>query len=331
MEKERIKILFWNYIKGKLSAEDFLKVDVILKEGQYPDIWEEVINETSIDETQIQLDDISKYSLLTRILSTTDSNKPTIRKFGNWIKYAAIAILAIGLSCTAYIIGYQESSAPVEVALIEKSNAKGRKTTFNLPDGTIVKLNSSSRLQFPKYFDEDKREVILEGEAFFDVTKNKEKPFIIKSGKITITVLGTSFNVNAYPDSDQIQVSVVTGKVKVESDGKKTDVETVFLDPNKKAIYEKANGSLTTSSFLIEEDLAWKRGVVIFKNADADDVIQKLEEWYGVKIEIENKSSKKWDLSAKFENENLEHVMNIIGHQIGFNFKIKEKIITIKY
>jgi transmembrane sensor len=331
MEKEAIKILFQDYIAGKLSTEDFLKVEVILKEGQHTDIWEEVINETSIDKTQIKLDDISKYSLLTRILSTTESSKTTIKRFRSVLKYAAIILMTVGLTWSAYIVGNQEESTPTEVAMIEKSNIEGRKTTFNLPDGTIVKLNSSSKLQFPKYFDKDKREVTLEGEAFFEVTKNKEKPFIIKSGSITTTVLGTSFNVNAYPSSDQIQVAVVTGKVKVETDVQGINKETVFLEPNKKAVYKRANGLLTTTSFLIEEDIAWKDGVIIFKNAEALDVIQKLEEWYGVEITIENKSPKKWNLSAKFENENLEHVLKVIGHQIGFKFKIKEKKVTIKY
>ncbi|MEQ6121229.1 FecR family protein [Reichenbachiella sp. MALMAid0571] len=330
MKKKEVKVLFQNYITGKLSDEDFLMVDTFLKKGQHLDIWEEVINEESIGDRENSLNDIAKYTLLTRILSST---KPKQHKIRLWsvFKYAAIILLSIGFSWFAYDLTNEEKVIPKYAKVIEKSNEKGRKTTFNLPDGTIVKLNSNSSLRFPEYFDNEKREVILEGEAFFEVTKNKNKPFIIRSGDITTTVLGTSFNVNASPGSDKIEIAVVTGKVKVENTDAGSNSAVVYLEPNKKAVYNANTKSLNKMDFLAEEDIAWKDGVIIFKHAGEPDVIKRLEEWYGVDISMENRTQKKWDLNARFENSTLEHVLKVVGHQIGFDFKIKDNNVILKY
>ena len=329
MDKENTKKLFHRYITGELSGEEFLIVEGLLKKGQNDELWQEVINEIKFEDRGA-LDDISKYNLLTRIMSTTNgsTSKPNLNYY-SWIKYAAVVLISVGISWFVYQAQQPPKAEPVVVNYIEKSNAKGRKTTFNLPDGTIVKLNSSSRLSFPEYFNKNVREVVLEGEAFFEVTKNKEKPFVIKSGAITTTVLGTSFNVNAYPDAQHIQVAVLTGKVKVESPDEAHPV--VFLEPNVRAVYEKGAKHVTTSSFVPEEVFAWKDGIILFKNAKERDVIKKLEEWYGVDIVVKNKRSRRWNLTAKFHNETLEHVLDVISHQIGFNFEIKNKNISINY
>ncbi|MCG8306909.1 MAG: FecR domain-containing protein [Cytophagales bacterium] len=334
MNKEEIKILFRNYITGDLTEEDFLKVNEYLKEGKYHHIWEEVINNHTIEDTGAALDDITKYNLLSRILNSQKTSSGGRFKIQSLLKYAAALLVALGISWSLFFFNSQQEQQSVNVAVVAKSNDKGRKTTFNLPDGTIVKLNSSSKLQFPEYFDRQKREVLLEGEAFFEVLRDESRPFVIKSGNIRTTVLGTSFNINAHPASDHIEVAVVSGKVRVESLTKSSEAKghkSVLLTKNVKAVYKKNLDSLTTTSFLAEEDLAWKDGVILFKNASEEDVVNKLEEWYGVKIIIENQGDKNWDLSAKFKNETLEHVLKVIGHQRGFKFNISRKNVTIKY
>ena len=174
---------------------------------------------------------------------------------------------------------------------------------------------------------------MLEGEAFFEVVRDQSKPFIIRSGNIRTTVLGTSFNVKAYQGSDNIQVAVVSGEVKVEpipENPEKNHQKSVFLTRNKKAVYEK-NKALLTTSTLEEEDIAWKDGILLFKNANEADVVRKLEEWYNVRFSIEGQGNKKWDLTARFKNETLEHTLKVISHQVGFTFNIEEKNVSVKY
>lgn len=328
MEENDLKILFQNYINGNLSSEDFLRVESIIKQGSHSHIWEEVIGNTTIEDVAPALDDITKYDMLTRILSTTTEDHSRVKY---WMRYAAIFIVAIGILWGFYHLDAEESTTHTQASMVEKSNGQGRKQTFNLPDGTIVKLNSSSKLTFPEYFDKDRREVILVGEAFFEVTENKKKPFVIRSGGIITTVLGTSFNIRAFPGADKIEVAVTTGKVKVESKEGETGKEVVYLEPNKKAVYDTKSELLSATDFVMDEELAWKDGIILFKHAGEADVIAQLEEWYGVKISVEKQISKSWDLNARFENATLEHVLKVIGHQIGFEFKIDAKDVTLKY
>ena len=126
---------------------------------------------------------------------------------------------------------------------------------------------------------------------------------------------------------------MVSGNVKVESISENSEAgneKSVLLTQNKKAVYEKNKASLITS-ILEEEDIAWKDGIILFKNANEADVVRKLEEWYNVRFSIQNQGNENWDLTAKFKNETLEHTLRVIGHQIGFTFSIEEKNVSIKY
>ena len=334
MRKAEIKELLEKYIEENLNKDEFQKVNHFLKNGLHSEIWEEVINDQSLPDPGDRLDDISKYNLLNRIIQ---SNR---KSFNKWVRvqsvinYAAVLVMIVGLSWSLYHhSSQQQNDLSLDVAYVEKINEKGRKTTFNLPDGTIVKLNSSSKLKFPLYFSGNKREVMLEGEAYFEVVRDESNPFIIRSGNIITTVLGTSFNIKAHQESDNIQVAVVSGKVKVESISENSEAgneKSVLLTQNKKAVYEKNKASLTTS-ILEEEDIAWKDGIILFKNANEADVVRKLEEWYNVRFSIQNQGNENWDLTAKFKNETLEHTLRVIGHQIGFTFSIEEKNVSIKY
>lgn len=335
MKKADIKKLFEKYIEGNLDKYEFQKVKDFLKNGSHSEIWEEVINDQSLHGPPGDgLDDISKYNLLNRIIH---SNR---KSFNRWVRiqsvvnYAAVLVMIAGLSWSLYHhSSQQQDDLSLEVAFVEKINERGRKTTFDLPDGTIVKLNSSSKLRFPFYFSGNKREVMLEGEAFFEVVRDESKPFIIRSGNISTTVLGTSFNIKAHQESDIIQVAVVSGEVKVEPISKNSEAgnqKSVLLTQNKKVVYEKNKASFTTS-ILEEEDIAWKDGIILFKNANEADVVKKLGEWYNVQFLIENQGNENWDLTAKFKNETLEHILRVIGHQIGFTFNIEENNVSIKY
>lgn len=334
MRKAEIKKLLEKYIEGNLNKYEFQKVSSFLKNGLHSEIWEEVVNDQSLPDPGDRLDDISRYNLLNRIIH---SNR---KSFNRWVRvqsvinYAAVLVMILGLSWSLYHHQSQlQDDLPLDVAFVEKNNGKGRKTTFNLPDGTIVKLNSSSKLKFPLYFSGNKREVVLEGEAFFEVVRDESTPFVIRSGNIKTTVLGTSFNIKAHQGSDNIQVAVVSGKVKVESLSKNSEArnqKSVLLTQNKKAVYEKNKASLTIS-ILEEEDIAWKDGIILFKHANETDVVRKLEEWYNVQFSIENQGNENWDLTAKFKNETLEHILKVVGHQIGFTFNIEEKKVSIKY
>lgn len=152
-----------------------------------------------------------------------------------------------------------------------------------LADGTEVWLNATSKLRFPFNFSGDKREVYLDGEAFFQVTKNDSKPFIVHTEQTDIEVLGTSFNVNAYND-DVTRTSLVSGAIVARADGKE-----VRLRPGQEAVY-KGDQGYNVHAFDESEVLAWMKGVYVFHNTSLLEIAEVLERWYGVKVVFDNKA-----------------------------------------
>ncbi|MFT7036316.1 MAG: transmembrane sensor [Cyclobacteriaceae bacterium] len=249
--------------------------------------------------------------------------------WGYWAKVAATLIL-VGTIALLFYKNF-DNSANVQVAkseLITKENPKGVKRQVKLPDGTHVWLNAESSISYLPTFTDSSRIVKLEGEAYFEVVKDASRPFQVESEGIVTTALGTAFNVNAFSKSKLSTVSLAEGRVKVElvSNG-----EVLYLNPGYSAIHNKNESALDTKAFDSEFNLAWKDGILIFKDADENIVFEKLESWYGVKFELENKSLKKWNLTSKFQNKNLEEILKVIGFKMKFDYKIENKTVTIKY
>lgn len=243
-------------------------------------------------------------------------------------RVAAILILLAGLSWVVLDYSKTTKVEPV-ISLIEKENPNGRKSTFTLSDGTVVKLNSDSRFEFPSQFGEEKREVVLEGEAFFEVSENREKPFIIRTGNITTTVLGTTFNVKAYPNENEVNVALVSGRVAVENTKESSREEPLILKPNQMAVYNSTSDELKASSFDYSEVISWKDGVLALKNADLSQIKSKLEKWYGVDIIYKNTPGNHGDVTANYIKEPLDNVLKSLGHTMKFDYAIDGKRIEI--
>lgn len=251
-------------------------------------------------------------------------------------KYAAVLLVASFSALFLLRLGTQPHvSETLPKEWVAKSTELGVKKTVRLPDGTIVKINGASTLRYVAGFDADIREVELEGEAFFDVAKDKSKPFVIRSGEISTQVLGTSFNVYAYDYSDELRVAVVEGKVQVtEMDERFTKGEKgqqVLLRENEMAAYNKASKTLAASSFDFKKEVGWKDGLIYFQKASQQEVIGALERWYAVSFEVIGTPLHHWDLTASFRNQTLEQVLLSISHTAGFDYNIKQKKVTLKY
>lgn len=177
---------------------------------------------------------------------------------------------------------------PIEQAvqeIVTKKTLKGQKLNLFLGDGTEITLNAESSIRFPKIFEGETREVFLEGEAFFDVYPDKERPFIITSDKLQTTVLGTSFNVRSYKDENNISVAVLSGKVKVKAiDEKQKVIADNLLVPNEMLRFSKKDHGLVKKSVDIDKVLAWKNKTILFEKASFKEIIKELSRWYGVEF-----------------------------------------------
>ncbi len=281
------------------------------------------------DSRQRVFDNLSKKIVTKHETKVKAITNETTYSWKYWAKIAAILVIVAGISFIFYRTYQGGSDKPIaRITRLVKDTPKGVKRQIMLPDGTNVWLNSESKIKYPSDFSDSIRIVELIGEAYFEVVKDEKKPFLVKSGDLTTTAIGTAFNVNAFSDENEITVSLMEGKVKVAlSSGK----EAVYLNPGYAAVLSKETVTLDTRSFDMDIDLAWKNGILVFKDADENTVFNKFESWYGVDITVVNQSPQKWNLTAKFDNENLKNALNILSIKMKFDYKIEGKKIYVKY
>ncbi|WP_215223284.1 FecR family protein [Echinicola shivajiensis] len=249
--------------------------------------------------------------------------------FGNMLKLAATLTLLIGLSVVLF--KYLEEEEVVfedeaVISYIEKVTPNGQKLSLVLPDGTMVKLNANSKLRLPKDFEPDKREVYLEGEAFFDVKRDTLRPFLIHSEAVTTKVLGTSFNVRTNPEEATISVAVLTGKVEVNE---AIENKKLVLVPSEMAVFDKHNKGLIKQSFDEHMIMGWKDGEIWFKNSSFAEVIKRLSAWYGVFFKMDSKIKIGDRYTGGFDKQSLENVLDGISYTFQFDYKIQGDTVHI--
>jgi ferric-dicitrate binding protein FerR (iron transport regulator) len=216
---------------------------------------------------------------------------------------------------------------------VEKYNPKGQKLQITFTDGTKVKLNSDTKISYKKHFDPEKREVYLEGEAFFEVTKDSNRPFIVNTGNLSTRVLGTSFNIRAYPEEQNIQVAVSTGLVAVEDHSivaQNPDNTSIILSPDEMADYNIAQKYSKVRTIDIDKITSWSNGVLVFDDPTFDEVVYTLERWYGVEFKFERSKPVLKGYRVEHKNESLPKVLEGISFASRFEYEIVGNTVIIR-
>ncbi len=247
-----------------------------------------------------------------------------------WLRLAAVVSVLVVSTFILYRYVEQAPHEPAtqEIAFVEKVNPKGQKSSFTLPDGSTVKLNADSRLIFPNTFSAHMREVTLEGEAFFEVTENPDRPFIVKTSQLHTRVLGTSFNVRAYRGENRYEVALLTGKVRI-TDQADTSA-AMILSPNELAVYNHTDKNISKTRFDPEVKLAWKNNTIYFDNSDFTEIIKTLERWYGVDFILPEELEIQDRFTGRYQDKSLWQVLQGISFSLDFQFEIDNKTVTIK-
>lgn len=240
---------------------------------------------------------------------------------------AAFIALVLGFSLSFLLNGQKESwqASQFENVVMAPS---GQKTQLVLPDGTLVWLNSGSRLSYNYQYSTKDRVVYLEGEAFFDVKKDTQYPFIVKAGAVDVKVHGTAFNVSAYADEDDIMVALLRGKVSLLS---ATDQKLLaYLSPDQEATVSKRSLSCRVESCDASIESSWHHNLLKFDGTPAKEVWKKLERWYGVDIALSNVSpSQAYWFTIK--TESLTELLEMINKITPIEYKLDGKEVTIRY
>jgi len=234
------------------------------------------------------------------------------------IKIAAILFIAFFVSRNFF----QDNHVISEMAMQNVYVPAGQRSQVTLGDGTKVWLNANSTLKFPTQFYGHTREVSLDGEGFFEVTTNKEKPFIVKTNKYNVRVWGTKFNLTAYAKNGSFETSLLEGSVEVL---KPDSLKGIFIMPNER-IYLADNSIIKTPIENMNQFL-WKEGVISFNDETFLEMTKKLELYFDLKIVIKNNKILNYRCTGKFRSKDgIEHILKVLQLRNKFSFKIDEKL-----
>lgn len=240
-------------------------------------------------------------------------------------RYAAI--LTIPLLISTIILGYlyfNRNATIKSPVYAEVYTSPGTITRYELPDQTIVWLNSDSKLRYPTQFDTDTREVALEGEAYFEVHADKQHPFYVNTNKgIKVYAYGTQFNVNTYDEEDFIETVLEKGHVNIITPDERT---TIVLNPGEGLLYNKASQTFNKSEVDVYEKTAWKNGKLIFRNTTLEDILKRLEKRYNVSITFNNKTGKEYRYRATFSNESITQILDYLSKSAQLKWEMKEPV-----
>ncbi|MBV8252818.1 MAG: FecR domain-containing protein [Chitinophaga sp.] len=340
MDQEKLYALLAREMAGQLSEKEASDLQQLLQ--RYPDAgyirevfsqnWSPVSNQYTSTQVQQLLEKHQSrlQEAMAETIITPEEEVP--RKV--WKLYLGIAASLLMLISVGFYF-FQPKRIKATAALAQLVTSKRTRSQILLPDGSRVWLNAGSKLDYPEQFEPHKpREVNLEGEAFFVVASDAERPFRVHTKTFHVRVLGTSFNVRAYPMEDSAVTTLVQGAVEVVLDNNTKQV--VALRPNEKLtipihttpaeihntpvpLPQKAKLVLVQDSIITET--AWVQNKLAFKHLQLEKVTAMLEQWYGVEIDFRNNSKRNLFFTGVFEAENLEQVLNALEYTQSFSWE----------
>lgn len=336
--KKLLRSLGWvtdvlkRYFEGKLNKQEEEIVEAHLKSIDQKSETKKSLSEKQLTESDER---IRKQVFLRLNLDDPEreSGRPPLIPFKPlwptfvplFRKYAAIAAVFVAVIATSYFIlnespflkKEQVASLQDKTMLLQTGESEMKELT--LPDGTKLYVNGGSRIDYVKnQFNREKREIWLEGEAFFDVAKNPEKPFIIHSGNIQTVVRGTSFNIKAYREIAEVSVSVRTGKVEVGAADKVFGV----LTANTRLVYDRKTEQHQIGESNWEEDSAWKDHRLVLQNAGIEELKLSMKQLYGVDLTVEGGFLDDARFGLSFQKDaSLTDVMDVISQLYGIKYK----------
>ena len=203
--------------------------------------------------------------------------------------------------------------ATLAVDSLEVIAPVGSRTVVQLSDGSVVHLNYGSKIKYPQFFSDNIREITLSGEAFFDVTHNLDNPFIVKTGKINVKVLGTSFNVQAYSDNEIVQTTLVNGRVVLEQIANNGDTKMLgSMEPGQHVAFNTQTGAMSSTKGNVQKYISWKDGKLIFEDTPLFEVAKKLSRMFNVDIQVD-KNIEEFIYSVTFVDEPLFQILDLMA------------------
>jgi transmembrane sensor len=363
MFNDRLAQLMARRITGEASPEELKELDVLLKENPqaqyfyqvFSDYWE-VHPRPSDNSIQEEI----HFQQILAIAEKDSIHQPNGRE--EWVEerpakiillkrvLAAAVVITVVIGSYFFIASAPSQSSKNRLAINEVSAKPGTKTYLLLPDGTKVWLNSESKLEYQSNFNDSIREVTLEGEAFFDVVRDKTRPFIVHTSDIDIRVLGTAFNVKSYPKESSIEATLIHGMIEI-TNKKEPSSPKVILRPHEKLVFNKQSAipknvvakeqpvtahkpfAITALPKNVADsaltETSWVYNKLLFDGETLRENVAKLERWYNVKIKFKGDRVGHMPIRYPLSDETLEEALKALQYIEPFQYKINGNEIEI--
>ena len=340
MKSENISELFNKYLNGECTPEETAAVEAwyLSAENRPDDI--RLLNLAELENLERKMLNHIKVGISSPAADEELPEKASRSVLGFGFYRAAAALLILILAGIGSFVFYKKATGPLTAtfasnneSLLQISNNTSSPAPYKLSDGSLIMLQPGGTLKFPAVFANNKRDLELVGEAFFDVAKDKTRPFIISTKDVTVKVLGTSFNVKACKDAREIRVAVKTGKVSVSAKKfvNKTSDE-VLLTPNQEAIYNTIEANFS-KKLVDRPQIIVEKPTLVEMKYDAIPVakiFKSMEENYGIDIVYDERRIEACTLTTSLSEEGLLERIEIICQAIGAKYEIHDGRILIK-
>jgi len=327
--KEEIEDILTRYIDGVYTQSDAKNVldclnsdeETSLLEDKMDQLWNEYNNVDDKSPALYQEYKSEAHLLLKRVKKPKKVFLPS-----SLLKYVAAIFILFALGAGIYYVSVDKEKSYTEISYIQVAVDKGEHKRVQLPDGTSVILNAGSVMRYPQMFDSEVRLVELNGEAFFDVKKDETTPFVVNTLNADIRVLGTSFNIKAYQEDEQLMVSVQSGRVQVDMPESMTR-----LMANEQLLLDKSNGDFQKKKEDIKRVKSWIYGGLYFNRTPIRSVVFELQRMYDCEILFDSRFVYDEYIYGEHDNKSLESVLKSIQYSTDIRFKKEgEKYILYK-
>lgn len=355
MDKDRLLVLLTKELTGEITVEEQRELIYLRGEPFYDRREEELLRGYWTKNQSSAYDSLWLFEQICRRIANGETaeeevDHPDTLSFpqpadhessaGWFAKFASAALL---LCCLLFIC---HSYLTYRKELLVKETAKGVRSVFTLRDGTEVRLNADSRLEYPAVFSDSTREVFLTGEAFFDVSKDRRHPFIIHTKDMDIQVLGTTFNVKAYANESKTETTLLHGAITVTLHDRSK--KRILLKPSQKLVLKNLrtehqrlpvnrndlDTTLRALTYFKPDhqtiiETSWTENKLTFKNEDFSSLARSLERWYNIEISFENESTRQLRFTGIIEKENIQEAMKALQLTEKFSYTINDTNIRI--
>ena len=320
-----IKDLLRKYHAGHISKEEFARLKATVNCSTDEELkrlvaehWDSYADESPLPETKkVQL-----YHNIERKIRVPMHIR--IRSYWAQIAASFLLMLSIGMSVLFYTQHSELQKLTSRNVVIRSGESP---SSITLPDGTKVKLNTRSSLTYQQDFGREDRKVSLSGEGYFDVKRDEAKQFVVQTGFIDITVLGTSFNVYAYEDKDFLEMALVKGSVRVNT--VRPPYKSLHARPNEKITYNKHTGQLMLETTSNQAETAWMQEELTFRHTPLREVFRSLERKFGITIQTSDTLFANDAYTGTFKEATLENVLGVLKQHYGFGYTRTQDTIHI--